>query len=145
MVEEGETLGSDHQVIELHINRELMTRNSIRYSTKKFNTDKIKQKDFEAWLRIKEEDLKENITNAETAMEKYEIFMNSITEGIEQVIGEGGKRETEITERERVGINMGNNNNRRETKENHHKQFPWWDEVCMEGKTMRKGGSKKTS
>ena len=140
--EDGETLGSDHQLIELHINREIERNERIRYSTRKYKTDNIKRKDFEIWQRLEEENIKEKIRNTTTTSEKYEILINNITEGIGKISGEEEKNKKKTRKKEEKNNTNNNNNNRINNRgiqrKTQQRQYPWWDRECAESKEGRR-------
>ncbi|XP_076677774.1 uncharacterized protein LOC143373934 [Andrena cerasifolii] len=129
--EEGETLGSDHQVIEVVINRDTQTWDPNKYTTRKYNTEEIKWKDLkEAWM-LGESNTKEKFNNANSLTEKYKIMMQGITNGMETI---GIKRRSENT-REEKNTNDPKGNGKKTLI---RRQYPWWDEECKEKKEARK-------
>lgn len=68
--EEGETLGSDHQVIEVVINRDTQTWDPNKYTTRKYNTEEIKWKDLKVAWMLGEDNTKEKFNNTESITEK---------------------------------------------------------------------------
>ena len=74
--EEGETLGSDHQVVEIHIKGKIQRWEQIRYTTRKYDWKK----------KIREEGIMEDkMESVDTIEEKYAVFIESIHNGMERM------------------------------------------------------------
>lgn len=134
--EEGETLGSDHQVIEIQIKKNVQRWEQVKYTTRKYDVEDIEWRDLKlSWFR-EEENMKGKMQNAKSTEEKYNTIIESIRDGMER-IGVRKKRERD-TEGENNGENNSERNKRIKKKVIMRGQYPWWDQKCKEKKEERK-------
>lgn len=103
IIEEGEPLGSDHQVIGMQINRRLMRGDKKGFTTRKFKKDKTDWREFKLYQIREEENLKRRIDGCRTVEEKYEMFTNNIREAMTKA----------YTERRENDDNNGNGEEKR--------------------------------
>ena len=134
--EEGETLGSDHQVIVVQIKKKVQRWNRIKYTTRKYETDSIEWRDVRlSWFR-EEEAMKRKMTNARSIEEKYKTLIESIKDGMERIgIKERKNKSIEGGNEERIDKER-NKETRKSTTVGG--QYPWWDKKCKEKKEARK-------
>ena len=135
IIEEGETLGSDHQVIGMQINGRLIRGEKKGFTTRKFKNDKTDWRAFKLYQIREEENLKKRIDGCSTIEEKSDMFINNIKEAMTQANTEGRENG------DNSGV-AGTNRSRRggtpRNRKQYVRQYPWWDEECTEKKKDRR-------
>ncbi|XP_076396340.1 uncharacterized protein LOC143265863 [Megachile rotundata] len=138
--ETGETLGSDHQVIEFDIYDEMRLLER-RIGGRRFKMEKVDKAEFLKWMLGKEEILLRMVKSEIGVERKCDEVLRLLVEGIEGSY-RGNARGNSSTNGTRRGREDGGGNrvngNRRAVK-----RQPWWDGECEELKEGRRKATKE--
>ena len=141
IIEEGETLGSDHQIIGMKISKCLARREGKMFTTRKVKENKINWNIFKMQQLRYEESLKEETEGSSSTEEKCNILTKYIMEAVKGAeIKEGNEGRKEKDERRGEEENKIKHNR---SQTNRLVQFPWWDEECIKVKMERKKAVRK--
>ncbi|XP_076393339.1 uncharacterized protein LOC143265397 [Megachile rotundata] len=134
--ETGETLGSDHQVIEFRLDEELGIVEE-RMSNRRYRVEKIDKVEFLKWMIRSEEEVLGIVRSDRKTEVKCEEMVRMLGEGIERCYRkEGGSKGA-------GGVRVGTGSNRVNNRKKRVKRQPWWDNECEELKEERRKATKE--
>ncbi|XP_012150528.2 uncharacterized protein LOC105663792 [Megachile rotundata] len=129
IVETGETMGSDHQLIKIEWEEETMEMGEEK-STRRFSSRKIDQAEFLKWLLGTEDQVNRIIGREMNIDQKCDSFTKLLQEGLQECVkgrrGDENRRRNEENGRKRGG------KNRKERRK------IWWDAECERVKEERR-------
>ncbi|XP_076678212.1 uncharacterized protein LOC143374167 [Andrena cerasifolii] len=133
VIEDGETLGSVHQIIGLHVTKNITRNNKKSFTTRKFAKDNIHWKMFQM-IQIRNKDsLLEEISRCYGTEEKC----NRFTENIEKALSAASKEKREEQRLDEEGDRNKKKNGNTNIRTLGPKKYPWWDEECRNKKKER--------
>ena len=133
VIEEGETLGSDHQMIGLHMTKSIPRRSKRLFTTRKFAKDKIDWRMFKMNQLREKDQMIEIVKECNTTEEKCEKFTEYIEKAVEKACKE--RLEEDEKRKRKKGRNENANMNPRIPDS---RKYPWWDEECKDKKKERR-------